>query len=87
MLDAGALDAGGELRADLLGEQWRDLPAEERGDLLGFDAEHGLADELLVERAERGGGTERQVGGIFHLHQAPVVGLPERSDTGQHCAA
>ena len=48
-----------------------------RGDLLGLHAQHRLADELLIERAERGGGAERQVGGVFHLHQAPVVGLPE----------
>ncbi len=78
MLDAGSLDARGELRADLLGEQWRDLPAEERGDLLGFDAQHGLANELLIERTKRSGGTERQVGGVFHLHQASVVELAER---------
>ena len=49
-----------------------------RGDLLGLHAQHRLPDELLVERAERGGGAERQVGGVFHLHQAPVIGLPER---------
>ena len=30
VLDAGALDPGGELRADLLRQQRRDLPAEER---------------------------------------------------------
>ena len=77
MLDAGALDPGGELRADLLRQQRRDLPAEERGDLLGLHVQHRLADQLLIERAERGGGAERQVGGVFHLHQAPVIGLPE----------
>ena len=47
-------------RADLLGKQWRDLPTEERGDLLGFNAQHGLADELFIEWAERGGGAERR---------------------------
>ena len=31
VLDAGAFDAGGELRADLLGQQRRDLSAEEAG--------------------------------------------------------
>jgi len=71
------LDARGELRADLLSQQRRDLPAEEAGDLLRFDAPHRLPDELFVERAQGGGGTERQVGGVFHLHQAPVVGLSE----------
>ena len=33
------------------GKQWRDLPTEERGDLLGFNAQHGLADELFIEWA------------------------------------
>jgi hypothetical protein len=36
VFDAGALDPGGELRSDLLGEQWRDGSAEEGSDLLGF---------------------------------------------------
>ena len=48
-----------------------------RGDLLCLHAQHRLADELFIERRERCGGTERQVGGVFHLHQAPVIGLPE----------
>ena len=58
MFDAGALDPGGELRADLLCRQRRDLPAEERGDLLRLHVQHRLADQLLIEWAtERGGGT------------------------------
>ena len=77
VLDAGPFDAGGELRADLLGQLRGDLAAEEAGDLLGLDAQHRLAGQLFVERPERGGGAEHQVGGVFHLHQAPVVGLPE----------
>ena len=32
MLDAGSLDTGGELAADLLGELRRDFAAEEGGD-------------------------------------------------------
>ena len=42
MLDAGALDPGCELTADLLSELGSDLVAEEGGDVLGFDAEDGL---------------------------------------------
>ena len=63
--------------ADLLGQLRGDLAAEEGGDLLGLDAQHRLAGQLLVERPQRGGGAEHQVGGIFDLHQAPVIGLPE----------
>jgi hypothetical protein len=66
-----------KLRADLLRQQWRDLPAEEAGDLLGLHVQHRLADQLLIERAESVSGAEHQIGGVFHLHQAPVVGLPE----------
>src|SRR5215471_14567733 len=36
MLDAGALDPGGELTADLLGELGRDLVAEEAGHVFGL---------------------------------------------------
>ena len=53
MLDAGPLDAGGELRADLLGQLRGDLAAEEAGDLLRLDAQHRLAGELFVERPQR----------------------------------
>jgi hypothetical protein len=77
VLDAGSRDTGRELRADLLGQQWRDLTAEEAGDLLGLHAQHRLPDQLLVERSEDNGGTECQIGGVFNLHQAPVIGLPE----------
>jgi hypothetical protein len=55
MLDAGALDAGGELRANLLGQQRRDLPAEEAGNLPCLHVQHRLANQLLVERAKCGG--------------------------------
>ncbi len=77
MLDAGAFDAGGELRADLLSQLRGDLATEEGGDLLGLDAQHRLTGELLVERRQRGCRAEHQVGRVFHLHQAPMVGLPE----------
>ena len=77
MLDAGPFDPGRELAAQFLSQLRSDPAAEEVGDLLGFDAQHGLTDQLLVERGEGGGGAERKVGGIFHLHQAPVVHLFE----------
>jgi hypothetical protein len=54
-----------------------DLAAEEGGDLLGLDAQHRLAGELLVERRQRRRRAEHQIGRVFHLHQAPMVGLAE----------
>jgi hypothetical protein len=65
------------LRTDLLRQVWGDLAAKETGDLLGLHAQHRLADELVIQRPKRRGGAEHQIGGVFHLHQAPVVGLPE----------
>src|SRR5208337_2910131 len=52
MLDAGAFDPGGELRADLLGQLRGDLAAEKGGDLLRLHAQHRLPRELLIQRPE-----------------------------------
>ena len=74
MLDAGALDAGGELTADLLGQLGSDFVAEEGGHVFGFDGQDGLPGELFIERFEHGWRAEHQIGGVLDLHQAPVVG-------------
>src|SRR5208283_5110633 len=65
MLDAGPFNPGGELRTDLLGQLRGDLAAEKGGDLLRLHAQHRLSGELLVERPQRGGGAEHQIGGIL----------------------
>src|SRR5205809_3901639 len=49
VFNAGPLDASGKLRTDLLGQLRADLTAEKAGDLLGLDAQHRLAGEMLVE--------------------------------------
>jgi hypothetical protein len=45
--------------------------------VLGFDVEHGLPGELLIKRGQHSLRAENQIGGIFHLHQTPIVGLPD----------
>jgi len=77
VLDAGALDAGGKAAAQFLGEQGRDLLAQEACHLLGLDCEHRLAREALIQGLQGGLGAEDQVSRVLHLHQAPVIGLPE----------
>src|SRR5580692_1070526 len=74
MLDAGALDPGCELTADLLGELGSDLVAEEGGDVLGFDAEDGLPGKLFIQGFEDGLRAEHQISGVLDLHETPVVG-------------
>src|SRR6516165_8617439 len=54
MLDAGALDPGCELTADLLGELGGDLVAQEGGHVFGFDGQDGLPGKLFIERFEDG---------------------------------
>ena len=77
MLDTGPFDPGGELRPDLLCQLRGDLTARERRDLFRLDAQYRLAGQLFVQRLQCRGGTEYQIGGVFNLHQAPVVGLAE----------
>jgi hypothetical protein len=77
MLDAGALDPGCELAANLLGELGGDFVAKEARHVFGFDGEDGLPGKLFVERFEDGLRAEHQVGGVLDLHETPVVRLGE----------
>ncbi len=45
--------------------------------MLGFDAKHRLPSELLVKRLQGGLRAEDEVGGVFDLHQAPMIGVRE----------
>ena len=51
--------------------------AQEACDLFSLDREHCLAGELFVQGLEGRLGAKHQVHGVLHLHQTPVVGLPE----------
>src|SRR5215469_9859977 len=73
MLDAGALDPGCELTADLLGELGSNLVAEEARYVFGFDGQDGLPGKLFIERLEDGLRAEHQISGVLDLHEAPVV--------------
>src|SRR5215469_14787878 len=77
MLDAGALDPGGELTADLLGELGGDFVAKEGRHLLGFDGQDGLPGKLFIEGFEDGLRAKHQISGVLDLHETPVVRLGE----------
>src|SRR5579885_2976780 len=77
MLDAGALDAGLQARAELLRQLWSDLLAEEGGHLVSLDGQHRLARELLIERGQGLARAKHQIRGVLSLHEAPVIALAE----------
>lgn len=74
MADAGALDPGVEVVADLAGVACIELLAEEGGDLLGTDGVHGGADQRVVEGGQVLGPFEYDVGGVLHLVEWAHVG-------------
>ena len=75
MPDAGPLDPGCELAADLLRELGSDPVAEKDGDVFGFDGKDGLPGKLFIERFEGGWRAEHQVSGVLDLHETPMVGM------------
>ena len=77
MADAGALDAGGEVVADLALVVGVEFVPEEGGDMLGFDDMHGGAHDRLVQGLEGRLLAEHDVGGVLDLHEAPVHAVAE----------
>src|ERR1051325_370855 len=71
--DAGALDAGVEVVADLAEVARVELLAQEGGDVLGADGVDGGADQVVVEGSQVLAALEDDVGGVLDLHDAPVV--------------
>ena len=74
VLDPCSLNAGVEVVAQVALVVGVQLPAQEGGDILRFDGVNGGADDLIVQDPQVGLSLENNVGGIFHLHGAPVIG-------------
>src|SRR5882724_772676 len=77
VLDAGALNARVKIVADLAFVSGVQLAAQKGRDILGLDGMHSRSHQNLVEGLEIRRPLEDDVGGVLHLHQAPVVTLPE----------
>src|SRR5262249_5622375 len=82
MLDAGALDAGGEPTAGLFAELGREFGDWGGARASDFSGQDGLPGQLCIERFEDGLRAEYQIGGVLDLHQAPVVGRREDVEHG-----
>ena len=80
MADPGALDERGEIVAEFAGEAAMELMAQEHGHITGLDDMDRGAHDGVVERLEMGLLAEDHIGGIFNLHQAPVIAGAELAE-------
>lgn len=71
--DAGSLDAGAEIVADLAEVAGVELLAEKGGDVLDPNGMDGGADEVIVKRCQVLLSAKGEIGGVLHLHQAPMI--------------
>lgn len=73
VLDARALDAGVEVVANLPLVVGGQLASKESDDVLRLDSMDGSMGDGAVERLEFVLPPEDNIGGVLHLHQAPVI--------------
>ena len=73
MADPGPLDARGEVVAEFVLVCLGKLMSKESGDMLGLDDMHGGAYDRLIKGLELGLAMKHHIGGIFSLHEAPMV--------------
>lgn len=82
MSDACALDTGVKIIADFIPGGVGELATQKGGDVIGLDSMDGGADQFIVNGLEILSPFEDDVGGVFDLHQAPVIAGLEMSDDG-----
>lgn len=80
MLDACALDACVEIIAEFILEALRKFAAQKHGDLFRFDCVHSRADKLFVQGFQFVLTFEHDVGGVFNLHETPMISSGEPAD-------
>jgi len=80
MADPGALNARGAIVAEFAFEVAVELMTEEHGFIAGLDDMDRGAHDGIVERLEMGLLAEDHIGGVFHLHEAPVIAGAELAE-------
>ncbi len=73
MLDPDAFDPGMEIIAHFILIMAGELSAKESGDIIGFDRMDGGADQFFIDGFEVGLAVKDNIGGVFYLHNAPVI--------------
>jgi hypothetical protein len=71
--EACALDAGAKIVAEFILVGRGELSAEEGGDLIGFERVNGGVHDGVIQGLEIALAVEEAVGGIFNLHEVPVI--------------
>ena len=77
MLDAASFDTGGQTRADFLRQLRGDFLAQEGGHPRRVGGQHRPTRQRVVQRHQSMLAAKHQVGGVFHLADAPVIALLE----------
>ena len=77
VLETGALDPSVEVVAEFIPVVAGELAPEEGGDVVRLDRVDGSADQGVIQGMQIGLAMEDDIGGVLHLHDAPVVGGAE----------
>lgn len=82
VFDAGALDAGMKVVAEFVLKAFGKFASEKHGHLFGFHGVDGGTDEFFINGLKFALASKDDVGGIFDLHQAPMVSAAEMAHDG-----
>lgn len=82
VFDSGALNAGMKIVAEFILVVAGKFASQKRGDIVGFNGMGGGADQFVIKWSEVLLTFEYDVGGVFNLHEAPMVAIGELVDDG-----
>jgi hypothetical protein len=82
VFDASALNAGMKIVAEFVLESLGEFASEEGRNMVGFDGMNGCADKFFVDGLKVLLAAEDDIGGIFDLHDGPVVTLGKMAEDG-----
>ena len=82
MFNACSLYAGVEVVAHLILIIAVKFSSQKGGDVVGFDGMYGRPDQFIIDESKVDLTFENNVGGVFDLHDAPMVAILEIPDDG-----
>jgi hypothetical protein len=85
VLDACSLDAGVKIIAEFIFKPIGEFTAQKHGDLFRLDSMNRGADKIFIKRFEISLTFEHHVGGVFNLHETPVISSGKVADSRTIC--